>query len=201
MSQRCTIMRDIIILHCPSWVRGWQIYGFWNEQRTGKRQRTPIGEQDKILGRKSETFIPNRSNQAIVQKHFAQPVRLAGMICATPMVQEWSVEFEDWTTFNLYGEPWGYQPKLHYVYFVLTGGPLHFCLARKFVKQNFLLNSFIKIGPWWRRVVCLRYSTKWRSGNKYCIANSSVFIQARSVRSRKPWILFFQFWFSLERRF
>ena len=40
-----------------------------------------------------------------------------------------------------------YQPTLHWVYIGVTGAPLNFRLSKEFVKQYFLLNSYMKLGP------------------------------------------------------
>ena len=41
----------------------------------------------------------------------------------------------------------GYQPKYHAMYIGSDWFSAKFCLASKFAKQNFLLNSFMKLAP------------------------------------------------------
>ena len=41
----------------------------------------------------------------------------------------------------------GYQPKYHAMYIGSDWFSVEFCLAGKFAKQNFVLNSFMKLAP------------------------------------------------------
>ena len=49
----------------------------------------------------------------------------------------------------------GYQPQYHAMYIASEWFSAKFCLAHKFAKQNFLLNSFMKLSPA-HKATCIR---------------------------------------------
>ena len=89
----------------------------------------------------------------------------------------------------------GYQPKIHKFYIVATGVCLSICLTKKFAKQYFLLNSFMKLGPdcnmqTFPGVSLSVYWTRENTNINNCVVDQSraliINIQRSSVQSQGP---------------